>query len=267
VSRAVLVLTYHAVDAGPAPLCVDPGLFREHLDVLADAGARTMTVSELAAAVRSDELPTGAVAITFDDGFVTVAEHALPMLLERGQTATVFAVAGALGGRNDWSSQPPGAPTRPLASVHELGELARAGIEIGSHGFHHAPLTGANSAVARREVLGSREHLEQSLGRPVRSFAYPYGAAPTREARQLVRDTYDAGCATQLATVKGGVDPLWLPRVDVHYVRRPERLRRAFEGSLEAYLLLRRTGARTRRVVRKDYRRAPVATPSTAGTG
>ncbi|MFL5518059.1 MAG: polysaccharide deacetylase family protein, partial [Gemmatimonadales bacterium] len=135
-----LILTYHAVEPGPAPLCVHPDLFREHLDVLAEAGAVHHTLSELAAAFEHDTVPERAVAVTFDDGFRSVFEHAVPQLADAGASATVFAVAGALGGYNDWPSQPGSAPVRPLMDAGQLRELADAGIEIGSHGFEHAPL-------------------------------------------------------------------------------------------------------------------------------
>jgi peptidoglycan/xylan/chitin deacetylase (PgdA/CDA1 family) len=90
-SGSALILTYHAVERGPAPLCVDPGLFREHLDVLAGAGAAVLTVSQVAEAVRGGALPERAVAITFDDGFAGVAEHAAEALAERGMRATRWA--------------------------------------------------------------------------------------------------------------------------------------------------------------------------------
>jgi peptidoglycan/xylan/chitin deacetylase (PgdA/CDA1 family) len=250
-----LALAYHAVETGPAPLCTDPALLREHLDVLADCGARTLTVSELAAALAGGELPERGVAITFDDGFASVAEQAAPLLAERGQRATVFCVAGAVGGVNDWPSQPRRAPRRPLADALQLRELADAGLEIGSHGVDHAPLAGAPAAAARWEVVESRAMLEELLQRPVTSFAYPYGAVPGGEIRALLRQTYEAACTTELGTVRAGTDPFRIPRVDVHYVRRPDRLRRALEGSLGGYLRLRRAGARSRRLVRKDYLR------------
>ena len=61
-----VVLTYHAVEDGPAPLCVEPELFRAQLDCLVDVGAETLTISALAACLRDGSLPARAVAITFD---------------------------------------------------------------------------------------------------------------------------------------------------------------------------------------------------------
>ena len=252
-SGSALILTYHAVEHGPAPLCVDPGLFREHLDVLADAGATVMTVSQIAEAVIGGTLPQRAVAITFDDGFTSVGEHAAAPLAERGMRATIFAVAGALGGVNEWPTQPSAAPRRALLSASELSGLADAGHEIGSHGIEHAPLSLAAEAALRREIVESRELLEHAVGRPVRSFAYPYNAVAGPEGRELVRATYAAACVGGLSTVRAGADPWRLARVDSHYLRRPELLRRALAGDLDTYLLLRRVGARSRRLLSKDY--------------
>jgi peptidoglycan/xylan/chitin deacetylase (PgdA/CDA1 family) len=252
-SGSALILTYHAVEHGPAPLCVDPGLFREHLDVLAEAGASVLTVGQIAESVRRDELPERAVAITFDDGFTSVAEHAAGALAERGMRATIFAVAGALGGANDWPTQPSAAPRRSLLSASELAGLAGAGHEIGSHGIDHAPLSLAGRAALQREIVDSRALLEDAVGRSVESFAYPYNAVAGPAGRELVRATYSAACAGGLSTVRAGADPWRLARVDCHYLRRPELLRRAVAGELDTYLLLRRVGARSRRLISKDY--------------
>jgi peptidoglycan/xylan/chitin deacetylase (PgdA/CDA1 family) len=252
VTRA-LILIYHAIESGPPPLCLDPALFGEHLDVLEDSGAEAVTISELADRLRSRETTDGRVAITFDDGFASVPRDAAPMLTERGLTATVFCVAGHLGGSNDWSSQPARAPRRELAPADELAELADEGFEIGSHGMKHLPLNGVSEEVLRRELLDSKEALENVTGRPVRSLAYPYGVGPGVAGRGLVERSYLAACTARMRPVGSADDPLALPRVDAHYLRNPELLRRALRGSLGPYLRLRRLGARARRIARKDY--------------
>jgi peptidoglycan/xylan/chitin deacetylase (PgdA/CDA1 family) len=248
-----LILIYHAIEPGPPPLCVDPALFGEHLAVLEDSGAEAVTISELADRLRSGEPPDGVVAITFDDGFASVPRDAAPMLAERGLTATVFCVAGHLGGSNSWSSQPARAPRRELATAEELAALAGQGFEIGSHGMEHLPLNRVSEEVLRRELLGSKEVLGNAAGRPVRSLAYPYGVGPGAAGRRLVESSYAAACTTRMCPVGAGDNPLALPRVDAHYLRNPDLLRRALRGSLRPYLRFRRLGAQARRVIRKDY--------------
>jgi peptidoglycan/xylan/chitin deacetylase (PgdA/CDA1 family) len=230
-----VVLTYHAVEDGPAPLCIDPELFRAQLDCLLEVGAETLTISGLAARLRDGGLPARAVAITFDDGCASAVRTAAPLLAERGLTATVFCVAGHLGGRNDWPTQPGGMPSLELAGGDELVELHRAGVEIGAHGVEHAPLD-ADVTAAERELRDGRAMLEEIVGSPVRSLAYPYGAEPARAVAPLVSELYHAACTTRPARVRPGSDPLSLPRVDVHYLRLPALFRRVVSGGLEPYL-------------------------------
>jgi peptidoglycan/xylan/chitin deacetylase (PgdA/CDA1 family) len=257
VSPSSMILTYHSVSTGPSPLCIAPAHLREHLDCVLDAGATVLSIAELASALRERRLPEGSVAFTFDDGYADLAKAA-PLLLERGMRCTVFCVAGYLGGLSDWPTLPRRAPRLPLATPAQLAELAEAGFEIGSHGIEHSPLHRASESTLRRELVDSRAMLEQAVGVPVRSFACPYGLRPPAAARGLIEHAYEALCADGLGPVRPGADPLALPRIDAHYLRRPGLLRNALEGDNRPYLALRRAGARARRMVLTDYRRSSI---------
>ena len=248
-----LVLTYHAIEPGDGPLHVDPSVFETHLDTLLDAGANFVTASELVDQLHAGTLAPRMVAITFDDGIASVAREAAPRVADRGLTATVFCVAGHLGGTSDWPSAHPGARRLALASADELAELARAGWEIGCHGMVHSPLVSDGLALLERELVDAKALLERELVTRVRSYAYPYGARPSPAARAAVERTYDSAWTTALDLVTSHADPYALPRVDVHYVRRPRLLRAALAGSLGSYLRARRLGATARRTLRRDY--------------
>jgi peptidoglycan/xylan/chitin deacetylase (PgdA/CDA1 family) len=252
-----LAVTYHAIASGPPPLYIDPSLLERHVEVLVEARVTALTVSELADALRSGSLPERAVAITFDDGFASIAESAAPVLARHGLRATVFAVADHVGGSSDWSTQPASAPRLPLLDRGGLGALAAAGWEIGSHGRTHRPLGSLDAEGLRDELGGSRSALEDLLGVPVRSFAFPYGSIPDGAADALIEAGYAAACTTRPGHVTPGADPLALPRVDAHYLRSPARLRRAAGGGDLAYLAVRRVASRVRRLVASDHRAAP----------
>jgi peptidoglycan/xylan/chitin deacetylase (PgdA/CDA1 family) len=225
-----IVLAYHAIEAGPPPLCIEPDVFRDHLATIEDAGVRVVALGKIA-----DGPDEPCVAITFDDGFASVVENAAPALLERGLPATVFCVAGHLGGANDWPGEPP--PQRRLASA---AELAACGIEIGSHGMTHLRLDRVSEAELQREVVDSRSALEDALGVAVEWFAYPRGSVAGRE---LVERTYAGACAVGNRALGPGFDRFELPRVEMHYLRRPSLLRHVLGGG-RAYLALRRAGRR-----------------------
>jgi peptidoglycan/xylan/chitin deacetylase (PgdA/CDA1 family) len=250
---SVLILMYHGVEPRPGPLFVEPELFAEHVAVIAASGLPVLTVGEVGDLLRDGRLPERAVALTFDDGFASVVDEAAPLLLEHGLRATVFCVAGRLGGMNDWPTNPRGTPRAALASAADLSRIANAGFEIGGHGMDHSPLHSDDPAEIHREIPDARAALEQAVDAPVRSLAYPYGRAPSPVARRAVAETYEVACTTRVGRVQPNADALALQRVDVHYLRSPKRLARAIRGESNGYLALRRLGADVRRSVIRDY--------------
>lgn len=247
-----LIITYHGIEPGPPPLFLAPERFGAHLEVLASHGATVLTVSQLAHAMQTGRMPPRAVALTFDDGFASVVEHAAPQLRRRGWPATVYCVSGHVGGSNDWPTQPAHVPKRPLASAAQLRELVADGWEIGAHTATHAPLSRLAPDAAREEVVGCRTRLEAATGAPVRSFAAPYGDPPPGAVRELVERTYDVCCSTRIGLVDGRADLHALPRVDAHYLRRDAMLARAVRGG-GTYVALRGLGARIRRLAVRDF--------------
>jgi peptidoglycan/xylan/chitin deacetylase (PgdA/CDA1 family) len=246
-----LVLTYHAIEEGPPPLCLEPGLFERHLDCLREARVRCVTVSALAAAIAAGEPLDDLVAITFDDGLASAVETAWPLLAARGLLATVFCVSDYLGRESDWPTQPPSAPRRPLATADALAVIAAEGAEIGSHGATHAPLDTSDRDLLERELAPSRRDLERELGVSVRALAWPYGAHSAVAQAAARAAGYAVACTASPGIVGPRSPLLALPRVDAHYVRRPALLRAALRGS--PYLGARRVAARARRLVRKDH--------------
>jgi putative peptidoglycan lipid II flippase len=188
-----VVLMYHSVDTGDDPyrITVSPDRFEKQMDWLKRRGLRGMSMRELLDAVDRGDADR-LVGITFDDGYADVVRHALPVLARHGFTATVFLVAGKLGGSNDWDN--PG-PTKPLMT-DQVRTAAGRGIEIGSHSLSHVRLPDADADAVRREVVQSRERLEAVVAAPVRGFCYPYGELP--DCLEIVRDAgYDYAVATR----------------------------------------------------------------------
>lgn len=214
---AIPILLYHKVGALPRHArlpgqYVSPGLFRRHLDYLAGHGHTSISLLDLVGP--GPALPSRPVVITFDDGYRCLHEHAFPALVERGYTATVFLVAGHLGGSNSWE-QAVGDVAEPLLGLREIEEMARGGIEFGSHSLTHPRLTALDPRQAAREIGESRLRLEEALGRPCPSFAYPYGDW-NPGVRELVAGAgYQVACTTVRAAARRGDDPFALPRINI----------------------------------------------------
>lgn len=204
-----VVLMYHSVDTGDDPyrITVSPARFEKQMEWLQRRGLRGTSMRELLDA--ADRGSAGRlVGITFDDGYADFATHALPVLARHGFNATVFLVAGKLGGTNDWDEQ---GPTKQLMSAEQVRSAAGMGVEIGSHAVAHLRLSEAGPDVVRREIVESRERLEAVVGAPVRGFCYPYGDVP--DAVHIVRDAgYDYAVATRTSARR---DRYALPRIYV----------------------------------------------------
>jgi peptidoglycan/xylan/chitin deacetylase (PgdA/CDA1 family) len=65
----------------------------------------------------------------------------------------------------------------------QLRALSRAGMDVESHTRRHRVLQTLDDDALRDELLGSRQDLEQQLGRPVRALAYPVGRRISRIAK------------------------------------------------------------------------------------
>ena len=93
------ILLYHRVSDTPTDpylLRVRTRHFEQQMEVLARRG-RVMPLRALAAHRRLGSLPQGAIAITFDDGYVDNLRIAKPILQKHGLPATVFMTAGTIG--------------------------------------------------------------------------------------------------------------------------------------------------------------------------
>jgi peptidoglycan/xylan/chitin deacetylase (PgdA/CDA1 family) len=95
---------------------------------------------------------------------------------------------------------------RPL-SVAELARLIEGDlIEVGAHSVTHPALAQLPSERQREEVSGSKQQLEEIVGRHVTSFAYPFGTSADFD-ETTVRLVQEAGFARACANVAGRLTP------------------------------------------------------------
>ena len=103
---------------------------------------------------------------------------------------------------------------RPL-SRDQVREMAASGlVEFGSHGCRHAILTSLPQEDARRELVRSKEALEEFCGAPVRSFSYPNGDWTPGLARMAAEAGYSCAVAGGLRlNPPTGADPFAIARL------------------------------------------------------
>jgi peptidoglycan/xylan/chitin deacetylase (PgdA/CDA1 family) len=89
----------------------------------------------------------------------------------------------------------------------QVRALARAGMDVESHGRRHRVLKTLDNEMLADELAGSRADLEAALGRPVRAVAYPVGRSIAREAR--IRDAIASAGYRIGLTNASGVNRVW----------------------------------------------------------
>jgi peptidoglycan/xylan/chitin deacetylase (PgdA/CDA1 family) len=179
----VRVLFYHRVSDDPDPLAIAPRRFAAQMGVLRDEGYRVVDVVEAGRLLSGREPLDRVIALSFDDGYRDVAEHALPVLERHGFRATVFVATGVIDGtaRFTWYERQP-----PVLGWTDVVALDRgSAFSFEAHTVTHPNLTALAPDAAEREIAGSRGALAERLGREVAGFCYPGGVYGARE-RELV---------------------------------------------------------------------------------
>jgi len=152
--------------------------------------------------------------LTFDDGYRSIIDNAWPQLRAHGFDATTFLVTGQLGGTNAWDADE---RQDALLSAEDVLALRGEGMRFGSHTRTHRPLTRLPLTAVEDELRTSRRDLEEVLGEPVVTLAYPFNNQ-SRVVREAARRAgYTAAVRGTGRMNRRATDPLALRRIKVDY--------------------------------------------------
>jgi peptidoglycan/xylan/chitin deacetylase (PgdA/CDA1 family) len=140
----VCVVNYHRVLRHADPLLEsepDVDTFRWQMRLLKEC-FNVIPLHEAVMAVASERIAPRTVCITFDDGYRSVHDLALPVLKEFGLPATVFVTSGYVGENHMWND-------RIIEAVESIpnGELNLEAFGLGVYALHN--LDERKAAVAR----------------------------------------------------------------------------------------------------------------------
>jgi peptidoglycan/xylan/chitin deacetylase (PgdA/CDA1 family) len=249
---ASVILCYHNVVASDDEPAGAPGLhmrlfrFEQQIRWLIDH-YDVVSLREFVA-MRSERTSRPLAAVTFDDGYAGVFEHAVPFLEHHRVPATVFVVAdvptcgfwwdqpdviGMLTPpiRDGWLQRLRGDAAAILSEVSASGtemlpaayqpadwstirEHVSSRIEIGVHSATHRCLPTLTDAELEHEIVTSRTLIHAETGVWPEFFAYPYGLSNGRVGA-AVRNAGYRGAVGLEGRVNGSVDRWALPRMPV----------------------------------------------------
>ncbi len=200
----VPVLMYHMVDPRTPPgavgksLTLEPSAFEAQLAWLRAHSIRTITMNDLADALRRGQHPRNAVVLTFDDGYTDGATVVTPLLRKYGDRASFYISAGFVGDAKH-------------AGWKQLRMMRANGMEIGCHGTHHLDLSRVSAQAAAHEVSACVTALSRYLARPT-TYAYPAGRWNAATLTLMQRAGMKAALTERPGVVTSLAAPYTLPR-------------------------------------------------------
>lgn len=219
--------------------------------------ARQMdAVREVSTPVRADAVEAPAAgpctAVTFDDGFVSVIENALPELRARRIPCTMFVPTGSLGSGPAWLSGDHQDARELVLSREQLRDLSSDDLVfIGSHSVSHPNLSHVDEARALAELQQSKSELEAILATEVATFSFPHGAYDSRTVALARQAGYRRVFSVNPSTASFAADQFLQGRVRVDVTDSPFEVRLKARG---AYRWLSTASAWKRRLLRQGDR-------------
>jgi peptidoglycan/xylan/chitin deacetylase (PgdA/CDA1 family) len=206
------VLLYHSLGEDQYSLPVD--VFERQMRFLAE----NVNVIPLATLLCGNITPAQTnCAITWDDGYGSIHEHALPVLKRYKLPATVYLTTGMIAEREALLSDCDNGlfPGLPMLTWEEVRDLQDNSFEVGAHLEHHLDLTALTREHALRELRSSKATVEHYTRRPCLDFAYPWGLANSRCAPWVREAGFRSASTTLHTPVPANFDPMFLPRLTI----------------------------------------------------
>jgi len=183
------------------------GLWWDRLATLLRSRPPQVREIDLPVGSRKLRLPLGSRGIRAD--LDSVRRHLLPLPVTEIERAL-----DAVSEQWQVSSAPP--PDAGTLTAEDLRLLTASDtVTIGAHTADHVRLRDRPTQEQQDTIYGSKDELEQAIGRPVPHFAYPFGGRDAFDDRSVdaVRSAgFDTACTTLPGTARSSTDPYRLPR-------------------------------------------------------
>lgn len=166
------ILMYHDVHLSESRgLTISVERLEKQFKYLAENNYRTFHLNEL---LQKKQLPKGKnIVITFDDGYVSHLELALPLLKEYKLKATFFVPLHFLGKTDSWNTS-----SLEIMTTEELKSLDPKIVELGFHSFYHKKFTELSNAEIEADTHRCVEFVADNKLNFSSALAYPYGKFP-----------------------------------------------------------------------------------------
>jgi peptidoglycan/xylan/chitin deacetylase (PgdA/CDA1 family) len=170
-----MILMYHDISEGRSPGAVPVNEFRKQMEYLKNCGKYDILSLDQYVDNLTNAVHENPIAITFDDGYVSLKTLVLPVIKEYRIPIAIFIPVKHVGLFNAWDIEN-GHPRIDILDWELLAELSREElVTIGSHGLNHVSHGDLDEEADFHEISKSKEMLEDQLGIEATYYAFPYG--------------------------------------------------------------------------------------------
>ena len=188
----ITVLVFHDIAETPHKYAVTAKVFSAYVRKLAEASWKIASIETALSLPKGKQAQT--VCFTFDDGYLSVIKHAVPVLQEYNFSATVYVAPEHVGRSNAWNRR------SSLRLQHcdweQLQACLDAGWTIGHHSYGHFNNRAQNDEELRGDIEKGFEVFKEQLGIVPKTYAYPYGSRDER-VKRIVGEYFTAALATE----------------------------------------------------------------------
>jgi len=155
---------------------------------------RIVSLSEAVRLLESGNIDEPTVVLTFDDGYEDNFVNLRAVSEETGVPVVLFVSSDPVTERRGFAHDyERGLKGFPALSWDQIRYWAADGTEFQSHSCSHFDCGSADEVLLEREMVRSKRILEEQLGGPVTSFAFPFGKPQNMSAPAvaIAGQTYD----------------------------------------------------------------------------
>jgi peptidoglycan/xylan/chitin deacetylase (PgdA/CDA1 family) len=170
------ILQYQHVNTTTPPVTsISPALFEQHLALIQSEGFLVLPLDVMIHSIKLGiPFERKVIAITFDDNYRSIYDHAFPLLKHRKWPFTIFVNPKTVRSNGD---------SQFNLSWGQLAEMKKHGASIANHSQDHFHLlkklkNESNQQWKQRiksDIQSAQDQLEKELGKTPRWLAYPYG--------------------------------------------------------------------------------------------
>jgi len=204
---SAVILMYHRFgEDGLSSTNIRLDQFEAQIAELKTGNYTILPLPKIVAALQAGtKLPDRTIAITVDDGFLSVYKEAMPRLKEAGFPFTIFISTDAID-----------TGYRDFMSWDQVRELVASGVTIGAHTASHLHMADATTEKNLTDIQRSNRRFEEELGFVPELFAYPFGEAGSQVEAIASKSGYISAFGQHSSVAYWGSDFYNLPRFSLN---------------------------------------------------